>query len=45
MLRDFAWGSLDVLVADTPPGTGDAQLTMAQQFPLAGAVIVSTPQD
>ena len=45
MLREVAWGELDVLVADMPPGTGDAQLTMAQAVPLAGAVIVSTPQD
>jgi ATP-binding protein involved in chromosome partitioning len=45
MLRDVAWAPLDVLVVDMPPGTGDAQLTMAQQVPLAGAVIVSTPQD
>ena len=45
MLRNVAWGELDVLVVDLPPGTGDAQLTMAQQVPLAGAVIVSTPQD
>ncbi len=45
MLRDVEWGELDVMVVDLPPGTGDAQLTMAQQVPLAGAVIVSTPQD
>ena len=45
MLKDVAWGDLDVLVVDMPPGTGDAQLTMAQQVPLAGAIIVSTPQD
>jgi len=45
MLRDVAWGELDMLIVDMPPGTGDAQLTMAQQVPLAGAVIVSTPQD
>ena len=45
MLREVAWGDLDILVVDLPPGTGDAQLTMAQQAPLAGAVIVSTPQD
>jgi ATP-binding protein involved in chromosome partitioning len=45
MLRDVAWGDLDVLVIDMPPGTGDVQLTMAQQVPLSGAIIVSTPQD
>jgi ATP-binding protein involved in chromosome partitioning len=45
MLRGVDWGDLDILIADLPPGTGDAQLTMAQQVPLAGAVIVSTPQD
>jgi ATP-binding protein involved in chromosome partitioning len=44
-LRDVEWGELDVLVIDMPPGTGDVQLTIAQNVPLAGAVIVSTPQD
>ena len=45
MLRDVAWGRLDVLVVDMPPGTGDAQLTLAQNVPLKGAIIISTPQD
>jgi ATP-binding protein involved in chromosome partitioning len=48
MMRDVKWdidGELDVLVVDMPPGTGDIQLTMAQQVPLSGSVIVSTPQD
>ena len=45
MLREVAWSELDVLIVDMPPGTGDAQLTLAQQVPLSGAVIVSTPQD
>jgi ATP-binding protein involved in chromosome partitioning len=45
MLREVEWGTLDIMVVDMPPGTGDAQLTMAQQVPLRGAVIVSTPQD
>jgi ATP-binding protein involved in chromosome partitioning len=45
MLRDVSWGELDIMIVDMPPGTGDAQLTMAQQVALAGAVIVSTPQD
>jgi ATP-binding protein involved in chromosome partitioning len=45
MLSDVAWAPLDVLVLDMPPGTGDAQLTIAQRVPMKGAVIVSTPQD
>jgi ATP-binding protein involved in chromosome partitioning len=44
-LRDVAWGRLDYLLIDLPPGTGDAQLTLAQVVPLAGALIVMTPQD
>jgi len=45
LLRDVSWGELDCLLVDMPPGTGDAQLTLAQNVPLSGAVIVSTPQD
>ncbi len=45
MLRDVDWGDVDVMIVDMPPGTGDTQLTMSQRVPLAGAVIVSTPQD
>jgi len=45
LLGDVAWAPLDILVVDLPPGTGDAQLTLVQQAPLTGAIIVSTPQD
>ena len=45
MLRQVAWGEIDIMIIDMPPGTGDAQLTLTQRAPLAGAVIVSTPQD
>lgn len=45
LLREVSWGETDVMVIDMPPGTGDAQLTLAQQTPLSGAIIVSTPQD
>ena len=45
MMGQVEWGALDIMIVDMPPGTGDAQLTMSQRVPLAGAVIVSTPQD
>ena len=45
LLRQVDWGALDVLVVDMPPGTGDTQLSITQQVPLSGAVIVTTPQD
>lgn len=45
LVRGTAWGKLDILVIDMPPGTGDAQISISQRLPLAGAVIVSTPQD
>ena len=45
LMQDVEWGELDVMVCDLPPGTGDAQLTMAQRVPLTGAIVVSTPQD
>lgn len=45
MMTDVAWGDLDVMIVDLPPGTGDAQLTLVQRAPLTGAVIVSTPQE
>src|SRR3982074_3068509 len=45
LLHEVDWGGLDILVLDLPPGTGDTQLTVAQQVVLAGALVISTPQD
>lgn len=45
LMTQVAWGDLDVLVIDMPPGTGDVQMTLCQKFPVTGAIVVSTPQD
>jgi ATP-binding protein involved in chromosome partitioning len=45
MMGQVAWGELDVLIVDLPPGTGDVQLTLSQRYPVTGAILVSTPQD